>query len=82
MQKHSISLPAFRDLYISCHNVVGTLTISRDQHPGQEVHIADLGTDMIERLFSSFGSMVACKRTYSILEALEYWDKLIMQMEI
>jgi hypothetical protein len=41
----SISLPAFRDVLISCHNIVGTMAIFRDNHPGQPFDPTMLGSD-------------------------------------
>jgi predicted SprT family Zn-dependent metalloprotease len=71
LKEHFITREAFQDLLISCHFVVLLVMCHRDFSPSIPVDLSRTGTDCVEDLWSSLGSMVMNKRTYTILRGLQ-----------
>ena len=61
---------AMLDAVLSCHYAVLLMKLYREEYPGVELDLSRTGTDCCESYFSSLGSFVDNKRTYSCGEAL------------
>jgi hypothetical protein len=65
-----VTREAMTDVILSCHFIVLIIVAFREEWPGLAIPFWRLGSDCCEDLFSSLGSFVMNKRTYSIMDAL------------
>ena len=72
----------YRDLVISCHDTVNKIGLVQERHRGLPFDPSIVGSDSVERLFSSAGSMIANKRVYNALDFTQSWDSWIMERSI
>jgi hypothetical protein len=66
-----ISQEAKVDVLLSCHFVVLLIKVFRDEFSHLPIPFWKLGSDVCEDLFSSLGSFVMNKRTYTVCEAVQ-----------
>ena len=71
LKENFITREGMQDAILACHNVVLLMMIARESLPDSPIDFKRLGSDCCETFFSSLGSFVMNKRTYSTMEALE-----------
>ena len=60
-----------QDTIMSCHFVVLLIRLFRDHYPDKDIPYYRCGSDPCEYFFSSLGSFVMNKRTYTLLDAIQ-----------
>ena len=71
VKKNFITEEGFRDVLLSVHFVVLLIRLYSERHPDNDILFDLLGTDACEDFFSSLGSWIRNKRTYTIQDAVQ-----------
>ena len=71
LNEHYVTREGSQDAILSCHFIVLLIYLFRDDYPSLDIPFERCGSDACEDLFSSLGSFVKNKRTYSVFDALQ-----------
>ena len=66
----------FMDTVMSCHSAILVILFYAAMHPDTPLHMDRIGTDCVEKHFSSQGSWVVNKRSYNFLQMLQMLHKM------
>ena len=76
VSKNFLTRETFVDTVMSCHSAILVIMFYAIYHPDTPLHMDRVGTDSVETHFSSQGSWVMNKRTYTFLHMLQMIHKL------